>query len=232
MMTRYALSRRSARPHRLALFTAAALVAAGAVLPAQAQEQGEEQGDAKSLTESLLTGLGLTARTPPDIDYRERAPLVVPQNPDVLPPPMSDDALAANPAWPKDPEEIARKKQAALEAAATKQHSKRDGIDPTTLKPSQLERGKRSGTVQGSGFATDGDNHLSPKQMEFKGWGNLFNPEGEKPLVFTGEPEREALVQPPPGYQTPAPNAPYGTVEKKPSKGWQLPSWLGGSSSN
>ncbi len=31
-------------------------------------------------------------------------------------------------------------------------------------------------------------------------------------MVFTGEPTRESLTQPPTGYQTPAPNAPYGVV--------------------
>ena len=227
MMMRHALSRRFARPRRLALFTAALLVAGGAALPAQAQQT--DDGDNKSLTESLLTGFGLVAPTPPDIDYRERAPLVVPQNADVLPPPMSDDSLAANPAWPKDAEEVARQKQAAADAKVTKQHSRYDGIDPRPLKPGEVAGGKSSGRVasqQGSGFGLkDSDQHISPSQMEFKGWGNIFNAGGEKPLVFTGEPDRESLTQPPPGYQTPAPNAVYGTVEKK-NEGWKLPSWF------
>lgn len=224
MMMEHALSRRFARAHRLALFTAALLAAGGAALPAQAQEEGEN----KSLTESLLTGFGLVAPTPPDIDYRERAPLVVPQNADVLPPPM-DDSLAANPAWPKDAEEVARQKQAAADAKVSKQHSRYDGIDPRPLKPGEVASGKgsaRAGAQQGSGFGLkDSDNHLSPNQMEFKGWGNIFSAGTEKPLVFTGEPEREALTQPPAGYQTPAPNAVYGTVEKK-NEGWKLPNWF------
>lgn len=219
MMTRHAPSRHLARPHRLALFTAAALFAAGAALPAEAQEES------KGITESLLGGIGLVAPTPPEIDYRERAPLVVPQNADVLPPP-ADNTIAANPAWPKDPEEIARRKQAELDAKTTKQHSRYDGLDPRPLKPSEVEGGRRGGTVQGSGFGMgEGDNRLSPNQLEFKGWGNIWNAGQEKPLTFTGEPEREALVQPPPGYQTPAPNAPYGTVEKK-NEGWKLPNWF------
>lgn len=218
-MMRHVQDRR-VRARHLALFTAAALIASAAALPAQAQEED------KSLTENILTGLGLTAPTPPDIDYRERAPLVVPQNSDVLPPPRSADELAANPAWPKDPEEVARRKQAALDAQVSHQHSRYDGLDPRPLKPSQIEGGKRAGTVVGSGFGLkDGDNHISPTELEFKGWGNILNGGQEKPLVFTGEPEREALVQPPPGYQTPAPNAPYGTVEKK-KENWKLPNWF------
>lgn len=222
MMTRHALSHHLARPYRLALFTVAALIAAGAAVPAQAQEEEPSKG----LTESLLTGIGLVAPTPPDIEYRERAPLVVPQNADVLPPPRSAEEMAANPAWPKDAEEVARQKQAELDARAGKQHSRYDGIDPRPLKPSEVERGKRAASVQGSGFGLkDGDNRLTPGQMEFKGWGDIWNAGKEKPLTFEGEPEREALVQPPPGYQTPAPNAPYGTVEKK-NQGWKLPNWF------
>lgn len=219
-MTRDTLRRPLMRPRHQAFFAAAALLACGAIAPAQAQEQE------RSLTENILGGIGLVAPTPPDIEYRERAPLVVPQSAEVLPPPRSAEEMAANPAWPKDAEEVARQKQAAIDAKTGKQHTRYDGLDPRPLKPSEVEGGKRSGAVQGSGFGLkDGDNHLSPGQMEFKGWGNLWNGGKEKPLTFTGEPEREALVQPPPGYQTPAPNAPYGTVEKK-NQGWKLPSWF------
>src|SRR3979409_1797008 len=37
------------------------------------------------------------------IEYRERAPLVVPPTRN-LPPPQSEAAVTANPAWPKDPD--------------------------------------------------------------------------------------------------------------------------------
>jgi hypothetical protein len=47
---------------------------------------------------------------------------------------------------------------------------------------------------------------LNPTQLGFKGWGNKEEPR----TVFTGEPDRQSLTQPPSGYQTPSANQPYG----------------------
>jgi len=64
------------------------------VAPAAAQEAG--------LTRGILGILGLTPPDRPAIEYRERAPLVVPPGRD-LPPPIPPDALSTNPQWPDDP---------------------------------------------------------------------------------------------------------------------------------
>lgn len=213
-MTRHELGARASRFGGTSLFACAALLMAGAAAPASAQ----------STTEALLSTLGLVAPTPPEIEYRERAPLVVPRSTEILPPPRTEDDLANNPAWPKDYDEERRKQEAALQDPVSRS-SKYVGIDPRPLSPSQVERGRRAGTNTGSGFDTRGDNKLSTREMDFKGWGSVFSSDGEKPLVFEGEPERKALVEPPPGYQTPAPNAVYGTVEKK-DTGWKLPNWF------
>jgi len=37
---------------------------------------------------------------------------------------------------------------------------------------------------------------------------------------FDGEPPRTSLVQPPPGYLTPSPAAPYGTTDRKLGQEW------------
>ncbi|MCK0199034.1 hypothetical protein MWN34_19215 [Ancylobacter sp. 6x-1] len=174
-----------------------------------------------SITEKVLSGIGLVAPTQPDIDYRERAPLVVPPNAEMLPPPRDANAVAANPQWPKDFDKEQARREAALEAATPGINSKQGGINPRTLSPSEISKGYKSGQAGGSGFKTRGDNRLSVRELDFKGWGSFGQP--EKPMVFTGEPERESLVQPPPGYQTPSPNAVYGTVEEK-KKPWTLPS--------
>ena len=39
-----------------------------------------------------------------------------------------------------------------------------------------------------------------------------------KPARFTGEPARASLTDPPPGYQTPSPDQPYGLGKDKPAK--------------
>jgi hypothetical protein len=55
---------------------------------------------------------------------------------------------------------------------------------------------------------------LSPTQLGFKGWGSLNKT--EERVVFTGEPERRALTDPPPGLRTPSQDAPYGVVADRP----------------
>jgi len=148
----------------------------------------------------------------PEIDYRERAPLVVPPRvPDTLPPPQTS-AADANPNWPKDPD-VARRKR---EAEASKSPVVRD--DPgRPLLPSELNKGKRKTLGQAPTEPVGAESKrdvLLPDQLGFTGWMNGVTGKQDQ-LTFNGEPERESLVQPPPGYQTPAPNAPYGTVEAK-----------------
>ena len=190
-----------------------------AAAPAVAQENS-------NLTEQILTGIGLVAPTPPDIDYRERAPLVVPPSGDVLPPPRAAGAMASNPAWPKDYDEQQRKAAAAADVG-TREMTSRKSSSYKTLTPAEMARGAKAGPSRNSGDdfrKTNDDNRLSLNELGFKGWGNGTK---EKPMVFEGEPEREALIQPPVGYQTPAPNAPYGVVADRPEdKQWKLPNWF------
>lgn len=180
--------------------------------PAPAAAQGLD--GSTNLLDSAMELFGLKEEeSKPEIDYRERAPLVVPPRvPDALPPPQSS-AADANPNWPKDPD-IARRKR---EAEASRAPIVRD--DPgKPLMPSELNKGKRKtlGTASnaptepvGAGSQRD---VLLPDQLGFTNWLGTGNKEQ---MTFNGEPERENLIQPPPGYQTPAPNAPYGVVEEK-----------------
>ena len=54
---------------------------------------------------------------------------------------------------------------------------------------------------------------MSPDQLGFQGrLSDLFGAGSKTESVpFKGEPQREELTQPPPGYQTPSPNFAYGT---------------------
>ncbi|MCK0206874.1 hypothetical protein MWN33_02385 [Starkeya koreensis] len=210
------------RSTRAAILAGAALCALALAAPASAQED-------MNLTGQLLTGLGLVAPMTPDIDYRERAPLVVPPTGDVLPPPRDASAISQNPAWPKDHDVVAREKEKATTV-----------VDMRTLKdtasrkltPAELERGGKAGAyapgARASGRRND-DNRLSLNQLDFFGWGN----KKDTALKFEGEPEREALIQPPPGYQTPAPGAAYGVVaDRAEEKEWKLKSWFDRTQSN
>lgn len=183
-----------------------------AALPAPAAAQGFEG----NFLDNTLQMLGLKDEDPkPEIEYRERAPLVVPpKTPESLPPPQ-ESAANANPNWPKDPD-VARRKR---EAEADKQPVLRD--DPgRPLLPSELNKGKRRSLSASNSAPTEpvgaGSQRdvLLPDQLGFTGWMNGLTGKQDQ-LTFNGEPERDNLIQPPTGYQTPAPNAPYGVVEQK-----------------
>ncbi len=186
------------------------LVAGTLALPsaARAQEFGSNP------LQGALQALGLVEdEARPDIDYRERAPLVVPPRAGETLPAPQESAAKSNPNWPKDPD-IARRKREAEEA---KRPVVRDDAGRPLL-PSELNKGKRrtAGTFD-NGQPADPNGRrdvMSPTELGFKGWFNSVTGNQDK-LTFNGEPERESLVQPPPGYQTPAPNAPYGVVEPK-----------------
>lgn len=199
-------------PLRPGLWTLAAAVGIviGASVPAAAQ------GFESDILKGTLQALGLVDEDPkPEIDYRERAPLVVPPGAGETLPAPADHSVTANPNWPKDPD-VERRKREAAEANAP---VIRD--DPgRPLMPSELNKGRKKITAEypTSDSISSGNKRdvLMPSQLGFTNWGsNPFGGSKEKPLTFEGEPERQSLVQPPPGYQTPAPNAPYGVVEPK-----------------
>jgi hypothetical protein len=151
-------------------------------------------------------------------DYRERAPLVVPpaQAETQLPPPRNpEDAARQVPDWPVD-QDIQRRKAAAKEKRVSSSVRDEDFFTGRLLSRDQLNRGTaRTGTggaasnTAGAELAA-GRERYSPSQLGFKGWFNR-----DKPVVFTEEPERARLTDPPSGYRTPSASAPYGIVETK-----------------
>ena len=136
-------------------------------------------------------------------------------------PASGNEAKAAN--WPKDPDEARRK--AAI--AARKKQDRQKIEDPRTafgpVPPDQLNVGKLPPAARTSGMDSDTPGNsrnnpiLSPSQLGFNGTlsGLMFGGNKPETAPFTGEPERSALTQPPPGYQTPSPNFAYGTGPKE-----------------
>lgn len=214
------ISTKMLRTRRLALaaafsmgFPALALMGAA---PAAAQED--------NFTEQMLTTLGLVAPPPPDIQYRERAPLVVPPSGDTLPPPRDAAAITENPAWPKDYDDQQRKKAAAASKGPLFVNDNKQTRALTPGEVSSTATGVADDHRAPAKNAQSREDWLKPKGLEFFGWGNKKE---EKPVVFAGEPERESLTEPPTGYQTPAPNAPYGVVAERPEeKTWNPLSWF------
>lgn len=205
-------------PALAASVLALSLVLSSAFSPARAND-----GD---FFQNILGAVGLVDPQKPNIQYRERSPLVVPPGAaaSTLPVPK-ESAANTNPNWPKDPD-VARAKQAKAE---DKSPILRE--DPgRPLLPSQLSNGRAkvsnsSAVTEPVGAGKSGRDELMPSELGFRSWAGVFDPSKDKPLTFNGEPTRDSLTEPPPGYQTPAPNAPYGVVEKK-KEDFKFPSFF------
>ena len=187
---------------------------------ARAQDNDEDDKTfEEKVIEGIMKGIGATNMDNSGIDYRERSPLVVPRNLD-LPPPASSKAEVTAPNWPKDPDEARRK--AMIERRKKEKRDTKDAVAASrdasrVLSPSELNVAKTqpsSGNNHGSDSEQPGTggNPLSPDQLGFESrFSGLFGGNKTETAEFKGEPPRDALTQPPPGYQTPSPNFAYGT---------------------
>ncbi len=180
---------------------------------AHAQDADDDSTFEEKIIKNIMGGIGATNGTESGIEYRERSPLVIPPKID-LPPPQS--AAAATPAnWPKDVEAAERKRLRAAE-----KNRVMGGAGARPLTPAELAVGttKHVAATEPLQPGIPANPVLSPSQLGFKGnlWDTMFGGSKTESAPFTGEPEREQLTQPPPGYQTPSPNFAYGTGPKQP----------------
>jgi hypothetical protein len=203
---------------RLRSVARVALTAAGiglcALSVAHAQEDDEEMTLEQGIIHNLMTGLGATNMENRGIDYRERSPLVVPPKLD-LPPPETSQDIANVPNWPKDADEMERKRLRA--AARKKQVLGNEGARP--LMPDELAVGRTKATRATEPLQPGATSSpmLSPSQLGFNGdiFSTMFGGSTTESKPFTEEPTRETLTQPPPGYQTPSSAYAYGTGPKE-----------------
>jgi hypothetical protein len=192
------------------------LVMTAGVARAQDADEDDKTFEEK-IIESIMRGVGGTNMDNQGIDYRERSPLVVPPKID-LPPPVAatKEVNAAN--WPKDPDEARRKA-----AIARRKKENKDPVEASRiLSPSELnaartappDRTADNTPVQPGNSATNPI--LSPSALGVEGsFSNFFGGNKAEVATFKAEPPREALTQPPAGYQTPSPNFAYGTGPKE-----------------
>jgi hypothetical protein len=217
--------------------------------PAAAQLEDDEP----SLFAKALGAAGVIQLPGNEIEYKERAPLVVPptmtgvqpqaqpqrapnawdfNNPGTnvsagppehqalaLPPPADPNTVRQrNPNFPVDPE---------VRAAAKKKKTKRRNFqdDPfyngNVISRSELDAPGRTAATRPVEPNNAGNygifDRLDPRQLNVPTLGifSRVGPEKDKPVPFTGEPERTSLTQPPAGYQTPSANAPYGVINER-----------------
>jgi hypothetical protein len=156
----------------------------------------------KKMLNAVLGTLGLRS-TAPDIEYRERSPLVVPKGSN-LPPPGK---VVKSGDWPIEPEVKEKRKAAALRKAG------KDPVDPDPAIPisGSAENYKTGNT--GTWAAEPDKTRKEPEFLKMLMSGSLkgdWNEVGK----FEGEPPRASLAQPPAGYLTPSPAAPYGVTPR------------------
>src|ERR1700737_2105998 len=138
-----------------------------------ARAQDDDQDDGKTfeekIIEGIMAGVGGTNMENRGIDYRERAPLVVPPKLDLRPPEAAKSEVK-DPNWPKDPD-VARRK-AATAARKTRKYETPEQA-ARILTPSELNGGRTAAPAR-----TDNDSVqpgvsnnpiLSPSQLGFDG---------------------------------------------------------------
>jgi hypothetical protein len=158
----------------------------------------------KRLLDAILKPFGLGSSSGADINYRERSPLVVPQNRDL--PPPGKAARSAD--WPVDPVVTERRKQVAADRR----------FNPSGKAQYDASR-PISGTAENWKTGDTGSWADPPKprqepdffKMLFSG---ALQGTWEETAKFEGERPRASLAEPPPGYLTPSPAAPYGMTPR------------------
>lgn len=158
----------------------------------------------------ILNAIGLTSPDKPNIEYRERAPLVVPPSTDRLRNPEQSTA-ERNPQWPQDPDVIARRKkaeEARQPLAKERRYDVNEGAQVPLAVGQQRNRYAGVPTTGDYGFnqgATDRIPNLTPEQVR----NALANQSTSGPATKPGEePKRQYLTEPPTGYRKAAAGAP------------------------
>ena len=186
----------TARLHAIVLRTALTVALAGAVagLHSNMARAGDDDPD-ESFVSKFMRGIGIK-RTGVDtsgIDYRERAPLVVPPTRDL---PAPGAAPAAVPDWPQSPAVKPQKRVRTKPAPATPVPNAAASVGDPNASAAQATQEPE----QKSSFSL-----------------NWFNK--EEYAKFGSEPARQDLTDPPAGYRTPSPEQPYGIgPDKKQAK--------------
>jgi hypothetical protein len=174
---------------------------------------GDDDEDGASVIDRLMASVGLKRENHAwdGINYSERSPLVVPPTRD-LPTPVNGSAPPV-PNWPKDAD-IAAKKVKKDDRPRYQRNP--DADFGSQLRPDQLgpagggDRVESPTSSADAGLADPRGTVVDVRDQGAKKslFSNIFSK--QQYATFTGEPVRETLTDPPPGYLTPSPDQPYG----------------------
>lgn len=192
--------RENAPKARFALLGAAAVALALAVTAPAPAYALDDDGSENVFSAVLgLVGIG-SDKDEPNIEYRERPPIVVPPNRQALPQPLPPAAQRAG-SWPKD-QEVVRRRQAAAERG-------RAPVDEVWNPVSQAElaKGRAARPTGQLGIDRECNDPLARVCDAEKTWSSLRNAKSNSDsvteLVPGQEPARSWLTEPPPGYRKP-----------------------------
>lgn len=181
-------------------------LAVAAASPARAADDGYD-----NVFSSVLGSIGLIkGDAPPDIQYRERPPLVLPRTAE-LPKPVTGSSRHSA-AWPQDPDVLRRRKESE-EARAPHTRDPMLSDKGGLLSPDEMAKGRggdagapSGGPVRPNECGNDGQHCLLVNPDVLKAEGERYrasNPEKSDTLVAGQEPDRVFLTQPPKGYMKP-----------------------------
>ncbi|SEL05050.1 hypothetical protein SAMN04515666_102691 [Bosea lupini] len=169
------------------------------------------------LFKNLVDGMGLFGRDKADIEYKQRAPLVVPPS-STLPKPQEAGANRSA-AWPDDPD-VARRK--AERDSSNILFSTTEAYRANTrplMSQEELRRGRVAGRANGpEGIVPDhntGNNQIEPIRIGREMAARQAQTDTSN-LAYGTEPARRFLHEPPTGYRRPAATAALGPGQTGP----------------
>jgi hypothetical protein len=189
-------------------------VCAGAlVLAAVSGASAQEEGVAMK---SILGAIGIIPKDPPNINYRERAPLVLPPKMELRAPgdPAALEAKTAN--WPKDPDVIAARKEAEEARTPWTQSEAYKLTEGKRLSVEEIRAGRRPGNYvtvpdPAANDRRADNSKLTPDQLRSFA--------SSTPKLESGGLERHYLSDPPEGLLKAANGGQLKVMPEKPQVG-------------
>lgn len=191
------------------------MLRAGLLALALAGASGAAQAQDGIVLRDIFGKLGIFPEEKEPIEYRERAPLVVPKETGKLRAPEETPAQARNSQWPVDPDAEARKREAARRNEPSRLlMSGRDAGEGGRLSTGELARGRsqRGAAIGESTMQNDRAGvRLNPDEWAAQG------KQASAPSYPPGtEPPRKYLTDPPVGLRRPSAAAPMARTSDDP----------------
>lgn len=194
-----------------------ALLALVVGLAACQAADGTTQAPDTALISGLMKGLGAVDPKEKAIDYKPRAPLVMPTEATALPEPESKVAGDKSPSWPENQKNEDLENVKALYASKATTQPGGDakltpdqmrGINIYSNKPRDITAERRAAEINDGGLLTrDEMRTQSGTAIDLKKQSTAQS-QGTMPV-------RRYLTEPPTAYSTPSPDAPMREVAKK-----------------